>query len=164
SWARAPARAATAVASARDIRALRRLKVSLAATTVTSASAPAAIARSTPTSFSTSASSCVPGRRSTCARTAAESAICGTARGPARLELVGADGLRLRADRYDSPLARGTVVLLHGGGQNRHSWSRTAVQATARGWDAVTIDARGHGDSDWAPDGDYSPGAMVRDL
>jgi pimeloyl-ACP methyl ester carboxylesterase len=80
------------------------------------------------------------------------------------LTLEGADGLRLRADRFDSPGRRGTVVLLHGGGQNRHSWSEVAVRVAAAGWDAVTIDARGHGESDWAPNGDYSPDAMVRDL
>ena len=83
---------------------------------------------------------------------------------PETLDLIGAGGLRLRADRYDGRRERGTVVLLHGGGQNRHSWSRTAAEAAAHGWDAITIDARGHGDSDWAPDGDYSPGVMVRDL
>jgi pimeloyl-ACP methyl ester carboxylesterase len=34
----------------------------------------------------------------------------------------------------------------------------------AAGWTALTLDARGHGDSDWAPYGDYSMDALIRDL
>jgi pimeloyl-ACP methyl ester carboxylesterase len=32
------------------------------------------------------------------------------------------------------------------------------------GWDAVAVDARGHGESDWAPDGDYGVDAFAGDL
>jgi pimeloyl-ACP methyl ester carboxylesterase len=42
------------------------------------------------------------------------------------------------------------VLLLHGGGQTRGSWRRTALQLAAEGYQAITLDARGHGDSDWA--------------
>jgi pimeloyl-ACP methyl ester carboxylesterase len=56
------------------------------------------------------------------------------------------------------------VLLLHGGGQTRHSWSGTAQSIAAQGWTAVSVDARGHGDSDWAPDGDYSIDALIADL
>ncbi|MGW5974776.1 alpha/beta fold hydrolase [Streptomyces sp. NPDC055186] len=59
---------------------------------------------------------------------------------------------------------RGTVVLLHGGGQTRHSWSRAAETLAGDGWTAVTYDARGHGDSDWAGDGDYSIARYADDL
>jgi pimeloyl-ACP methyl ester carboxylesterase len=34
----------------------------------------------------------------------------------------------------------------------------------AEGWDVLTLDARGHGESDWAPDGDYSVEGLVADL
>jgi non-heme chloroperoxidase len=34
----------------------------------------------------------------------------------------------------------------------------------AAGYHAVALDARGHGDSDWAPDGAYDGDVMVRDL
>ncbi|MFE3290813.1 alpha/beta fold hydrolase [Rhodococcus sp. NPDC059234] len=60
--------------------------------------------------------------------------------------------------------SRGTVLMLHGGGQTRHSWSRAASNLARSGWTVYTLDARGHGDSDWAPDGDYRLDALVGDL
>ncbi|GEK79116.1 alpha/beta fold hydrolase [Agrococcus baldri] len=59
---------------------------------------------------------------------------------------------------------RGSVVLLHGGGQRRHSWRRTGERLAQQGWTAFAFDARGHGESGWSPDGDYSMNALVRDL
>lgn len=76
------------------------------------------------------------------------------------------DGVRLTADLWE-PAARqnkGIVLLLHGGGQTRHSWQRTGRRLAEHGWRACTIDARGHGDSEWATDGDYSPVAHARDI
>ena len=32
------------------------------------------------------------------------------------------------------------------------------------GWTVIALDARGHGDSDWSPSGDYSTDALIRDL
>jgi pimeloyl-ACP methyl ester carboxylesterase len=65
------------------------------------------------------------------------------------------EGLKLAADavgsREDPP-----VVLLHGGGQTRHSWSETALALANAGWYAVSVDMRGHGESDWSPSGDYT--------
>jgi pimeloyl-ACP methyl ester carboxylesterase len=82
-----------------------------------------------------------------------------------RLTLQG-DGVRLAADRWDPPAPGrfGTVLLLHGGGQTRHSWRHTGQRLAAGGWAALSIDARGHGDSDWHPGGDYSTDALVADL
>ncbi|MFR9803048.1 alpha/beta fold hydrolase [Pseudonocardia sp. RS010] len=59
---------------------------------------------------------------------------------------------------------RGPALLLHGGGQTRHSWFRTAAALAEAGWEATALDARGHGDSDWAPDGDYGTDALNADL
>src|SRR6266545_1826432 len=77
----------------------------------------------------------------------------------------GGRGVRLVADRWDprSPdgARKGIAVLLHGGGQRRHSWHATGRRLARQGWTAVALDARGHGDSDWAPDGDYSLDALV---
>ena len=56
------------------------------------------------------------------------------------------------------------VLLLHGGGQTRHSWRNTGRSLAADGWSAIAVDARGHGDSQWAPDGDYGIDALVADL
>ncbi len=56
------------------------------------------------------------------------------------------------------------VILQHGGGQTRHAW-KGAGEALARGgYRAVSLDARGHGDSEWSPTGDYSTDALVADL
>ena len=56
------------------------------------------------------------------------------------------------------------VVLLHGGGQTRHSWGDTARRIAQRGWYAVALDARGHGESSWSPDGQYQVEDLVDDL
>lgn len=46
------------------------------------------------------------------------------------------------------------VVLLHGGGQNAHTWDTVVL---ALGVDALAVDLPGHGHSDWRPDHDYWP-------
>ncbi|RPF71786.1 alpha/beta fold hydrolase [Aurantiacibacter spongiae] len=49
----------------------------------------------------------------------------------------------------DSIGAGEPVILLHGAGQTRHAWARTAAALADAGYRAITFDARGHGDSDW---------------
>ena len=56
------------------------------------------------------------------------------------------------------------VILLHGGGQTRHSWGGAMDELLARGYHVINLDARGHGDSGWSPDADYSLDAMSADL
>jgi pimeloyl-ACP methyl ester carboxylesterase len=73
---------------------------------------------------------------------------------PARLEFQGANGITLVADAYGAAGAAG-VLLLHGGGQTRHAWRRTARALAKHGFYAVALDLRGHGESDWVPDGVY---------
>jgi non-heme chloroperoxidase len=53
---------------------------------------------------------------------------------------------------------------LHGGGQTRHAWGRTGERLGRAGYFAIAYDARGHGDSDWSADGDYSFDALAADL
>jgi pimeloyl-ACP methyl ester carboxylesterase len=72
-------------------------------------------------------------------------------------------GLKLIADVVGVP-ARGAVMLAHGGGQTRHSWASTAQRLGERGWLAVSLDLRGHGDSEWDPDGDYDTFRYGEDL
>jgi len=71
------------------------------------------------------------------------------------LELRGAGALSLAAEAWGDP-ARPPVLLSHGGGQTRHSWRDTARILAARGWYVVNYDHRGHGESAWSADGDYS--------
>jgi pimeloyl-ACP methyl ester carboxylesterase len=53
------------------------------------------------------------------------------------------------------------LALLHGGGQNAHTWDTVAL---ALGYPAVAIDLPGHGHSDWRPDHDYNPSALADDV
>ncbi|MGW1027846.1 alpha/beta fold hydrolase [Streptomyces sp. NPDC002577] len=76
----------------------------------------------------------------------------------------GVHGIGLAADCWEPDDPQGTVLLLHGGGQTRHSWARTARRLAARGWRAITLDARGHGDSTWSSSGAYTLDDMVGDL
>jgi pimeloyl-ACP methyl ester carboxylesterase len=80
-----------------------------------------------------------------------------------RIELAGKGGLRLRAEVWGGEAAQ-PVVLLHGGGQTRHAWGGTARALAEDGWCAVSIDLRGHGESDWAPDGDYAFDRFAEDV
>ena len=79
------------------------------------------------------------------------------------LMLPGHGGVRIAADSWGRSGDR-VVLLLHGGGQTRHAWKGTGEVLANAGYRAVSLDARGHGDSDWAADGDYSTDAMVDDL
>jgi pimeloyl-ACP methyl ester carboxylesterase len=72
-------------------------------------------------------------------------------------------GLKLAADVLGSG-ERGAVVLAHGGGQTRHSWGATAERLAELGWRAISLDLRGHGDSDWHPEGDYQALSIGEDL
>jgi pimeloyl-ACP methyl ester carboxylesterase len=56
------------------------------------------------------------------------------------------------------------VVLLHGGGQTRHSWGSTAADLGAKNWYAVTVDLRGHGDSSWSQDRYYGLDRFANDV
>jgi pimeloyl-ACP methyl ester carboxylesterase len=80
-----------------------------------------------------------------------------------RITFKGAAGNKIAADLYAADGGR-TVVLAHGGGQTRHSWRGAARKLAALGWSAITIDQRGHGNSDWIEDGDYSFRAFADDL
>lgn len=56
-----------------------------------------------------------------------------------------------------------SIVLLHGFQSNAHTWD-TFSQAMANTYHVLALDQRGHGDTDWAPDGDYTPDAFIRDI
>ncbi len=56
------------------------------------------------------------------------------------------------------------VLFAHGFGQNRHAWRGTATQLAHEGCHAMAIDGRGHGDSQWAADGDYHLEHFAEDL
>ncbi|HZZ45674.1 MAG TPA: alpha/beta hydrolase [Pseudonocardia sp.] len=76
---------------------------------------------------------------------------------------IPARGVTLVADGFGDPSAT-PVVLLHGGGQTRHSWRGTGTRLEQGGWYAVSVDLRGHGASGWSPDGVYGLDRFVDDV
>lgn len=55
------------------------------------------------------------------------------------------------------------LILLHGFAQQAHSWDFAALALRDR-YHVVAVSLRGHGDSDWSPDGRYLPYDQLRDL
>lgn len=55
------------------------------------------------------------------------------------------------------------ILMLHGGGQQAHSWDFISLPLSEQ-YHILALDQRGHGDSDWAADGDYSIEAHQADL
>lgn len=55
------------------------------------------------------------------------------------------------------------ILCLHGITQTAHSWDEVAADLAAD-YRVLCLDQRGHGDSDWAPDGDYSPRTQAADV
>ncbi|MFT7648738.1 MAG: pimeloyl-ACP methyl ester carboxylesterase [Candidatus Poriferisodalaceae bacterium] len=78
-------------------------------------------------------------------------------------EWPGAPGVAIRGDSWGDPNGR-PVYLLHGGGQTRHAWKGAGEVLGEAGYHAIAFDARGHGDSDWAPKGIYDNDDQVTDL
>jgi pimeloyl-ACP methyl ester carboxylesterase len=73
------------------------------------------------------------------------------------------NGLTVAADVGGDPSAP-SIILLHGIGQTRHAWRHAFKQLLSGGYHVINFDARGHGDSDWAPDGNYTLDAFASDL
>jgi esterase len=55
------------------------------------------------------------------------------------------------------------IVFLHGGGLNAHTWDLVCL-ALRRERHCVALDQRGHGESEWSPQMDYSTESHVGDL
>jgi pimeloyl-ACP methyl ester carboxylesterase len=83
------------------------------------------------------------------------------------VKFQGVDGLTLIADEWnrdaESAANRSSVLFLHGGGQNRFSWKSTGQILADEGLHVIALDSRGHGDSDRAPDANYTVDALVGD-
>lgn len=81
------------------------------------------------------------------------------------IALLGHSDFKLVAEVFHAEgAAKCIVMLMHGGGQTRHSWTAAAQALSREGYTAITYDARGHGDSAWSPDGDYSFEVLALDL
>jgi len=76
---------------------------------------------------------------------------------------AGSGGLFLTADVGGDPGAS-TVIFMHGGGQTRHSWREATTRLVAGGYHVISLDLRGHGDSDWSSSGEYGLESFAADL
>ena len=70
--------------------------------------------------------------------------------------------LRLHYVDWGNPGAP-PLVLLHGGRDHCRNWDWVAA-ALRRDWHVLAPDLRGHGDSQWSPDGNYAIAGFVYDL
>ena len=79
---------------------------------------------------------------------------------------IGVGGVILRADEWvgEGADAHPIVLMLHGGGQTRHSWKSTGAELAAMGYHVIALDSRGHGESDWSTDADYGIQTMATDV
>ena len=83
---------------------------------------------------------------------------------PEPIAFTGSANNVLRGDYWPSGSPNSTPNLfMHGGGQTRHAWDAAAARVTRIG-PAITVDARGHGESDWVGDGDYRMPSIASDL
>jgi pimeloyl-ACP methyl ester carboxylesterase len=70
--------------------------------------------------------------------------------------------LRLHYVDWGNPTAP-PLLLVHGGRDHCRNWDWVAT-ALRRDWHVLAPDLRGHGDSQWSPDGNYTTAAYVYDL
>lgn len=86
---------------------------------------------------------------------------------PQTVRFRGIDELTLVADEWnrDAEIAQDkpTILMLHGGGQNRFSWKNTGQILADAGFHVVALDSRGHGDSDRSPTANYSLETLTGD-
>lgn len=75
---------------------------------------------------------------------------------------VTANGLKLSYQEWGSP-SRPPLLLVHGFGVSGHMFDEFAERAQDR-YRLIAVDQRGHGDSDWSAEGDYSRDAFVADI
>ncbi len=79
------------------------------------------------------------------------------------LYFTGYDGIQLIANSTGNP-ENTHILFAHGGGQTRYAWGGTAKALADKGFYAITLDLRGHGDSSWCPDENYDLEYYSHDL
>jgi pimeloyl-ACP methyl ester carboxylesterase len=77
-------------------------------------------------------------------------------------KFIAINGLQLHYVEWGSPV-NPSLVLLHGFQSNAHTWD-TFSQAMADTYHVLALDQRGHGDTSWAPAGNYAPESSVSDI
>ena len=77
-------------------------------------------------------------------------------------KVIQLDGMNFHYLEWGDP-ANPLILMLHGNSQQAHSWDFVSL-ALSNHYHSIVLDQRGHGDSDWAPGGDYSVEAQQKDL
>lgn len=92
-------------------------------------------------------------------------AVSATDSEPQTVKFRGSEDITLVADEWNrgAQTEHPSVLLLHGGGQNRYSWKKTGHILAGLGLHVVALDSRGHGDSDRAPNANYTVDALSAD-
>ena len=72
------------------------------------------------------------------------------------------NGLRFRYLDWGTEGKR-PILFLHGGALTAHTWDLCCL-ALRDDFHCLALDQRGHGDSDWAPDADYTLSAQRDDI
>jgi esterase len=75
---------------------------------------------------------------------------------------VKARGLNFHYTEWGTP-AQPPMLCLHGATQTAHSWDEVAAELSGA-YRVLCLEQRGHGDSDWAPDGDYTRQTQAADV
>ncbi|HEX5455475.1 MAG TPA: alpha/beta hydrolase [Stellaceae bacterium] len=75
---------------------------------------------------------------------------------------ISANGMRLHYLDWGMT-EKPAILFLHGGALTAHTWDLCCL-ALRENYRCLALDQRGHGDSDWASDGDYSIAAQVADV
>jgi pimeloyl-ACP methyl ester carboxylesterase len=75
---------------------------------------------------------------------------------------VGVNGLKIHCLEWGDPSSP-TLIALHGLRGHGHSWDSFS-EPMSSAYHILALDQRGRGDSDWAPDGQYTSEAYVKDL
>jgi pimeloyl-ACP methyl ester carboxylesterase len=79
------------------------------------------------------------------------------------IHFVGADDNQIAGEDVGPSDGR-LVLFLHGGGQTRHTWRGAQEALALLGFRSISLDARGHGDSDWTTQAGYSLESAAADL
>ena len=77
-------------------------------------------------------------------------------------KFINIDGIRLHYLDW-GPSELTPILMLHGMAQSAHTWDFAGLALSDR-YRVISLDQRGHGDSDWAPDGNYSLDAHLGDI
>ena len=75
---------------------------------------------------------------------------------------VNANGLNFHYLEWGDP-SKPTLVMFHGVSQQAHSWDFISLNLSPD-YHVIAVDQRGHGDTDWADDGNYSLDSMQDDM